>query len=187
MQYDENAEKYGYEGEMTPIECDKLQAYKGDVYIPVYGSIADADVYLKKDADTAIAELKDENAQLKQKLMPCLNGDCILTCEVVEKYGKENAELKAKLEDVQASAYAESVDAGMRERRLRRALWLARAWGASNQYQMFCFSSHIGDLMNVNGFTQRFKGCSNMRNAEEWQQIWKRVERKCIKKAEEYK
>lgn len=37
------------------------------------------------------------------------------------------AELKQKLEDVQASTYAESVDAGMRERRLRRALWLARA------------------------------------------------------------
>ena len=158
MQYDENAEKYGYEGEMTPMKCDELKAYKGDVYIPVYGSIADADVYLKKDADTAIAELKD----------------------VIH-------ELQVDLEGAKAAAYAESVDAGMDNRRLKRALWLARAWRASNQYQMFCFSSHIGDLMNVNGFTQRFKGCSNMRNAEEWQQIWKRVERKCIKKAEEYK
>ena len=50
MQYDENAEKYGYEGEMTPLKCDKLTAYKGDIYIPVYGSIADAEVYLKSTA-----------------------------------------------------------------------------------------------------------------------------------------
>lgn len=39
---------------------DKPNAYKGDVTIPVYGTIADADVYLKKDADAAIAELKEE-------------------------------------------------------------------------------------------------------------------------------
>jgi hypothetical protein len=36
------------------------------------------------------------------------------------------AELKQKLEDAKATAYAESVDAGMRERRLKRALWLTR-------------------------------------------------------------
>lgn len=75
MQYDDNAEKYGYEGEMTPIECDELKAYKGDIYIPVYGSIADAEVYLKKDVDAVIAKLK------------------------------------AKLENVQASMYADVVDA----------------------------------------------------------------------------
>ena len=79
------------------------------------------------EMDLYIAEKDAEIAELKKKLMPCLNGDCILTCEVVEKYGKENAELKKKLDDVQASHYAEMVDAGMRERRLRRALLLARA------------------------------------------------------------
>jgi hypothetical protein len=47
-------------------------------------------------------------------------------CDKSEVY-EAIAELKAKLESVQASAYADSVDAGMRERRLRRALWLARA------------------------------------------------------------
>lgn len=55
----------------------------------------------------------------------------IMTCEIpLEEYEslkRENAELKAKLESVQATAYTESVDAGMRERRLKRALWLARA------------------------------------------------------------
>ena len=47
---------------------DKLTAYKGDVTIPVYGTIADAEVYLKKDADTAIAELKAENKFVKERL-----------------------------------------------------------------------------------------------------------------------
>ena len=36
-------------------------------------------------------------------------------------------ELQVDLEGAKATAYADSVDAGMRERRLRRALWLARA------------------------------------------------------------
>lgn len=36
----------------------ELKAYKGDVTIPVYGTIADAEVYLKKDVDAAIEELK---------------------------------------------------------------------------------------------------------------------------------
>lgn len=38
--------------------------------------------------------------------------------------------LKQKLEDAKATAYAESVDAGMENRRLKRALWLARARAA---------------------------------------------------------
>jgi hypothetical protein len=50
------------------------------------------------EMDIYIAEKDAEIAELKKKLMPCLNGDCILTCEVVEKYGKENAELKAENE-----------------------------------------------------------------------------------------
>ena len=41
----------------------ELKAYKGDVYIPVYGSIADSQVYLKSEADNVIAELKAQKAQ----------------------------------------------------------------------------------------------------------------------------
>ena len=61
------------------------------------GELHFSHVYLKSEADKVIAEKDAEIAELKKKLMPCLNGDCILTCEVVEKYGKENAELKADL------------------------------------------------------------------------------------------
>ena len=45
----------------------------------------------------------------------------------ISRLRAENAELKQKLEDTKATAYAESVDAGMRERRLKRALWLMNA------------------------------------------------------------
>ena len=61
--------------------------------------------YKESEADKVIAKKDAEIAELKKKLMPCLNGDCILTCEVVEKYGKENAELKAELDGKRHSDY----------------------------------------------------------------------------------
>ena len=108
----------------------ELKAYKGDVYIPVYGSIADADVYLKKDADTAIAELKD----------------------VIH-------ELQVDLEGAKAATYAESVDAGMRERRLKRALYKACANWAKVRQRAGYFS---------------------------WT-LWGKMKDKCLNKMEEYK
>jgi hypothetical protein len=53
------------------------------------------------------------------------------------------AELKRKLEDAQASAYAESVDAGMRERRLKRALWLSRALRARDKAFEYHFKNNV--------------------------------------------
>ena len=174
------------------MKCDELKPYVCG------GWCCEKEAYPKDKVDEAIAELK-------KKLMPCLNGDCILTCEVVEKYGKENAELKAriadlenlnhdlcervtenddirlhweeveqtraaneclkaKLEDVQASHYAEMVDAGMRERKLKRELWLARAEMARTSAWVFW---NRKDDYNYNK--------------------WKKVEFKCRVKAEEYK
>lgn len=136
MENPNDAERYGYEGEMTPLKCDELKAYKGDVYIPVYGSVADADVYLKKDVDAAIAELKD----------------------VIH-------ELQVDLKGIKATAYADSVDAGMRERRLRRALYKACAnWASSEQYTE---ATWHGD--------------------EHREELWAEVQEKCRAKAEEYK
>lgn len=60
----------------------ELKAYKGDIYIPVYGSIADAKVYLKSEVDEVITEknieiveLKEENAQL-MKEMKFMHSNC---------------------------------------------------------------------------------------------------------------
>jgi hypothetical protein len=46
----------------------ELKAYKGDIYIPVYGSIADAKVYLKSEADKVIAEKDAEIVELKKQV-----------------------------------------------------------------------------------------------------------------------
>lgn len=154
MQYDENAEKYGYEGEMTPLKCDKLTAYKGDVTIPVYGTIADAEVYLKKEADEAIAELKEFAEEA------CLERDDNQTA--IDELQAENAELKQKLENVQASMYADVVDANMEVRRLKRALYKACAkWAFLAQWER-------GELV------------------ENWEK-WENMERSCGAKAKEYK
>jgi hypothetical protein len=70
------------------------------------------------------------------------------------------AELKQKLEDAKASHYAEMVDAGMRERRLKRAFYKACAnWAHHRVFVRF--------------------------NSNE--KAWENVERKCRAKAEEYK
>ena len=55
---------------------------------------------------------------------------------VLAEKDAEIADLKQKLESVQASMYADVVDACMENRRLKRALWLARAWycGRSSEY-----------------------------------------------------
>ena len=100
-------------------------------------------VYLKEDVDAAIDELKA--AHHKER----------------HDYIKMIAELKQNLEDAKATAYAESVDAGMENRRLKRALWLARSYrGRDNSILL----------------PSKF-----MRN------VWDNVERKCLKKAEQYK
>ena len=146
MENPNDAERYGYEGEMTPLKCDELNAYKGDVYIPVYGSIADARVYLKKDVDAAIAELKD----------------------VIH-------ELQVDLEGAKATAYADSVDAGMRERRLKRALWIARANRAIEKITWFkLWNASISTMNPEDGARQEFDK-------------WKKALCKFLKKAEEYK
>ena len=174
------------------MKNEDLYVYKKSDFYEDYIS-SQKEYYDREQVDTLLSEKDKEIAELKKKLMPCINGDCILTCEVVEKYGKENADLKAKLEDVQASAYADSVDAGMRERRLRRALWIARARSAHNAAMMWEILSD--EYLNGAQFTidfrcvgepdvtefQMFRGCMD------WMKIYENVERKCLKKAEEYK
>ena len=170
------------------MKNEDLYVYKkSDFYEDFISS--QKEYYEREQVDALLAEKDKEIAELKEKLMPCLNGDCILTCEVVEKYGKENAELKQKLEDVQASAYAESVDAGMRERRLKRALWMARASEASKEVNYWTCqdeSSYAIVDFNVRHETIVSYKAPHHRPYK-WILIWEEVERKCRAKAEEYK
>lgn len=80
------------------------------------------------------------------------------------------AELKQKIEDAKATAYTDSVDAGMENRRLKRDLWLARAERAVAKQAYY-------DVLS--------RGISSERS--EMYYLWNNVERKCRAKAEEYK
>ena len=71
------------------MKCDELKAYKADVTIPVYGTIADAEVYLKDKVDEAVAELKDE----KKKSSCTFSDDCLR----VRQLKRENRRLRRAL------------------------------------------------------------------------------------------
>ena len=95
------------------------------------------------------------------------------------------AELKAKLEDVQATAYAESVDAGMENRKLKRALWLSRAKAYRYIAELLtCFNPDY--VRNRKMFTPNNLQQKQM-NSLEWARLMLKVESKCLKKAEDYK
>lgn len=98
-------------------------------------------------------------------------------------------ELKEKLESVQATAYADSVDAGMENRRLKRALWLARASEASKEVNFWTCqdeSSYAIVDFNVRHETIVSYKAPHHRPYK-WILIWENIERKCRAKAEEYK
>ena len=116
------------------MKCDKLEEWYAGQFSP------SARVYGASDVNEAIAELKAENAELKQKL-----------------------------ENVQASMYADVVDANMDNRRLRRALWIARAERAK--------------AMSVYWYVKR----TEISNWEEFNSKWNKIENLCRAKAEEYK
>ena len=111
-------------------------------------------------------ELKSHNAYNRwiDEGWPTPNDD-LICCEYYLKSEVDEAiaELKAKLESVQASAYADSVDAGMRECRLRRALYKACAmWAYRTRLICSVFGSSAPKIR------------------------WERMYEKCLKKSEEY-
>ena len=141
------------------MKCNELKAF--DITVAEEYNYEDIvkyrrAVYNKSDVDAAIAELK-EFAECA-----CLERDD--NQSAIDELQSENEQLKAKLESVQASAYADSVDAGMRERRLRRALYKAcEMWADRTRLICSVFGSNAPKIR------------------------WERMYDKCLKKAEEYK
>lgn len=154
-------------------------------------------VFLKSEVEEAIAELKEKLHDVDNKW----NEQCKEIAELKAKnrvlqsfydiHGNVDNyidQLKAKLESVQASAYADSVDAGMRERRMKRALWIARAERADDRARIFYFSD-LESVLDIDGFSydsKKKKGCKKL-TARLWRIIWLKVERMCRDKAEEYR
>lgn len=188
------------------MKCDELMQVENPIEWGLY--------YDKDEVDTAIAELKariqlddDEMEGFLQLEEECGGGDlrnyiAELKAELAEKdkdiaywreeYDKETQltdALKDEIESLKASHYAESVDAGMRERSLRRALWLSRALRAeARKNYWYVRSCHEGDkdLWSIDGSAVRYIGCIKRTNYD-WLLTWSKVESKCLAKAEEYK
>ena len=90
------------------------------------------------------------------------------------------AELKQKLEDVQASMYCDVVDANMEIRRLKRVLWLARAELCRRLDVDRYLRNHRNSWYNENCLTWA-EACVAM------EVKMCKAESKCRAKAEEYK
>ena len=154
------------------MKCDELKSYNvvatADVNPEVVDSLGCTEWtgYDKNEVDDAIAELKSENERLNRELEHVKNGDCINTCDVVEKHVKE--EIKAK-----------------------RALWLARAERAHAEWghwaTIWFRDATIKLNINKSSVSQVPYCCTIERNAAIWRNMWREVERKCLAKAEEYK
>jgi len=151
-------------------------------------------VYHADKVDAAIAELKAKIAE-KDNEIDSLKKKCEAEKSIGATFSKNGAELarwveelRKEIESLKASHYAEMVDAGMRERRLRRALWIARANRADGEFIYLC-----ARLAMESGFTKSdIRGYSvntkrKLRTIGEWIEVWKNVKSKCLKKAEEYK
>lgn len=100
----------------------------------------------------------------------------ILASDVMEAV----AELKNKLENVQAFMYCDVVDANMENRRLKRALFIALSYKAKYKKYWYC------ELLNQEGSKIR----PDNNKAMKYNAITKmcqKCEVKCRSKAEEYK
>ena len=156
-------------------------------------------VYDADDVDALLAKKDKEIAELKARIQ--LDDDEMAGfLQLEEECGGGDlrnyiAELKHKLDDAQAKVYADSIDAWKRERRLRRALWLARAESAKNakcRYHRLaqkevCDPQPHGWSCYINGEVYPTGKMSRKLEPHYWCDIWDEVERKCRAKAEEYK
>jgi hypothetical protein len=105
----------------------------------------------------------------------------------LDQVNKAIEEKNAEIENIKATHYSEMVDAGMRERKLKRALWLARAERASDKARIFYFAETCGVKLNIDGYSNKEKGHTRMCTARWWRLTWLKVERKCRAKADNYK
>ena len=148
------------------MKCDELIAYNvvatADVNPEVVDSLGCTEWtgYDKNEVDDAIAELKSENERLNRELEHVKNGDCINTCDVVEKHVKE--EIKAK-----------------------RALWLARAERAKAIQWHEGLDRYLQERKKY--WPSRFCFMADDEMYHVWYKCWCEVERKCRAKAEAYK
>ena len=132
------------------------------IEIPGIGTIERADLYLKSEADTAIAKLNAENKKLKK-------------CEIWMKQ----------------HFYCEEVIAcqDAKNRMLKRALWLARAEKAKTAKNMFdiLWKFDSREKVGVTGCAHKIKCAKTLKEPKFFFAKFQIAEKKCIEKAEEYR
>lgn len=160
--------------------CDELQRHS--VPAEMYNGKEICGVFAYYDADDVDALLAEKDKEIARQ-----NTEIIEAVKTMKYQEEEIVQLKQKLEDVQASAYADSVDAGAENWMLRRALWLTRAERASDKARIFYFAETCGVKLNIDGYSNKEKGHSRMCTARWWRLTWLKVELLCRTKAEEYK
>lgn len=100
-------------------------------------------------------------------------------------YGKD--EMDKYVEDLQASHYAESVDLGMANRKLKRSLWLSRARSAKHLVTTFENYDYLDVYkLNIKQESARTWMTCKLRTPAEWVKIWKNVQAKCEAYAEKF-
>ena len=100
-------------------------------------------------------------------------------------YGKD--EMDKYVEDLQASHYAESVDMGMANRKLKRSLWLSRARAAKHLVTAFENYDYLDVYkLNIKQESARTWMTCKLRTPAEWIKIWKNVQTKCEAYAEKF-
>jgi len=148
---------------------------QGDVpFFPNMLNNGKVEVCLKEDVDKVIREKDTEiEDSLRQNRELC---QALQVMYSKEEYGK----LQKEIESLKASHYAEMVDAGMRERRLRRALFIAHAIKAKFKWWWMSECKHnescklFPDTRKIKKFTNSAWVCS-------------KSQEKCRAKAEEYR
>lgn len=156
--------------------CDGLKRHRPDIMVVGEGK---AMAVMPEDPMGVWCHIQDVRYILdeKYKEIARLNTEIKEAVKTMKSQDVEIMVLKQKLEEVQASAYADSVDAGMRERRLRRSLYKACAnWAKCeeriNNRDAYEASEYLPSAED------KFR-----RKAERWSEM----ERKCRAKVEEYK
>lgn len=196
------------------MECDKLKAFRAlnidtgetgmaypqtavnEIIDEMKQKLHDAEM-AKDDAEAAnteyradIAALKAENERLDD-LAHAHNLELLQKENIISELKADNERLNKELNEwIQSAANRPVVIGKLRDelRATRRALWLARAYGAESEARWWYHST--GYCVKYDG-GHTIKGALNgkglLRLPEEWMRKWLTVERKCRAKAEKDK
>lgn len=147
--------------------------------------VPESRVYLKTEVDAAIAELKREHHKERHEYIDWVN-----------RLQKENTELKEVYKesvDVKVKIWERFKKAEDEIRKLKRALWLARAERAKECHFMWCqliYDKKYGIVkfnIRKKWWEEDVKQGQTLHTPQGWADVWDEIEYRCSKKAEEYK